>query len=551
MHISSCLHPVKVYNKYTQETLYVPCGKCAACANVRAKRWIEKLTNEARCWKYTYSLYLDYNEESIPRFALVGDFLVEQNPRFFDKFTFDELCIPVKDLDFKHDYDRNYFFERCTNHDGIPHASVRDIQLFKKRLNKYIYKHITGKYKNFRSAIVSEYGPTTFRSHYHGMLFFNDDRIAAQIDKAVSECWKVDNRPLGHCTCEPARVSSSAVAGYVAQYLNRPTHLPSFHSHSALSPFFLTSRHPPLGSLFESSEEVRKIFFDSSCERVTGVIRQGQVQIEPVPLSPVFKNRLFPKCPRFSTLSDPCRIELYRCLLDERQEPFENFVEAKFALHYRLGFSYNHSGIVPSCQSKTWLFDFLFDITKGFTNDAPLLSLYRISSRIYWQAKIFGISFNEYVRYIIRFYNKWSLYQLKKFYEFQESFTYSPDELVFAYPDYVDLYNKSVPMWKQEFLSIEQCKEFTFYRAHSEFIFEDSHKRTKRNRYFEKLAFRDPVLLDILNKFENAKKRYETNEAKSDSWSERLRFVPSNRQFDKFRRDYAVSKYSNRARWKV
>ena len=118
--------------------MYVPCGKCAACANARSKRWIDRLNQESKCWQFTYNLYLDYDDEHIPTFDIVGEFLVEQQIRFHKKFTFDEICIPLKDLNFKHDYDFDYFVARCNEHRGIPHASVKDIQLFKKRLNKYL-----------------------------------------------------------------------------------------------------------------------------------------------------------------------------------------------------------------------------------------------------------------------------------------------------------------------------------------------------------------------------------------------------------------------------
>lgn len=548
MHISSCLHPQKVYNKYTNEVLYVPCGKCAACSNIRAKRWIEKMNQESRCWKYAFSLYLDYNEDSCPRFGLVGDYLVEQNPRFFKKFTFDEICIPISDLKFDYEYERDYLFDRCTNHDGIPHASVRDIQLFKKRLNKWLFKHVTGRYQNFRSAITAELGPTTFRGHYHGILWFNDDRIASKIQEGVTACWSFNNRPLGHTTCEPPKESADAVAGYVAQYITRPTHLPSFHSDHRLSQFFLTSKNPPIGSLYESSKEVREIFFNGSCERVANVVRQGQVQICSVPLSPVFKNRLFPKCPRFDRISDFERVKLYRCLLREDGSPFEDFREAKYQLKRKLGFSYIDSAMHDAPLSNSWLTEFLFSITDGFQNDAPLLSLYRISSRIYFQSQIFGISFNEYLQHIFSFHNNYKKYQLKKFYEFQESFTYSPSELVYMYPSYVDFYN-SQPLWLQERLSLYKSKEFTQYKSQAEFIYEDSHKRSKRNSYFEKLSRRDPSLTSILNRFFDAKKCYETNEAESCAWSQRLRLVSPSGKYYQLRRNCTLLKYPDRSRW--
>lgn len=554
MHLSSCLNPTKVYNKYINDTLYVPCRSCSACANSHSKRWIDKLNQEARCWKYAFNLYLSYDEMNCPRFNIVGDYLVEQCSRFFYdedrqsfdvKFDWEDICIPLNELNFENDYDFNYFVDRCNDCDGIPHASVRDIQNFKKRLNKYIFKHITGKYNNFRSAIVAEYGPTTFRGHYHGIIFFNDDRIASRSQEIISSCWK-----FGHADFCPPKYSKSAVVGYVAQYITRPSHLPSVYAHPKLRSFFLTSRNPPIGSLFESSEEIREIFFSGSPTRNRSIVADGKIKISAVPLEKTFKDRLFPKCPRFDLLSDSCRVELYRCCLSEDGTPYESFIDFKWSLHLKFGFSYIYSFLDKAPMSKTWLCEFLANITECFTNDAPLLSLYRISKRIYFQSIVFGITYNEYLSYIFKFYNNLDLFNLKQFYAFQESFArqYDFKDLVFCYPAYVDAYNRQ-PLWLQEFLNINNALEFRMHKSSMDFIYEESHKRCKQNGYLEKLSFNHPVLSKILNNYHYAQKCNENDKAKSDPWPKRLRFVQSNCKHNQFRRTYAVFKYPNRTRF--
>lgn len=546
MHISSCLHPVRIYNIYTHEQMFVPCGKCAACANSRAKKWIDRLNQESRCWKYCFNLYLDYSDAFVPTFQIVGEYLLEQQKRFFRRFTFDDVCIPLQDLNIK-DYELDYLVNRCECHHGIPHASVLDVQQFKKRLNKYIFKHITGTYNNFRSAIVAEYGPTTFRGHYHGLLWFNDDRIAARIQEAVSKCWK-----FGHSTADAPKHSRNAIAGYVAQYLNRPTHLPTFYTHRLLSPFFLTSRYPPIGSLYESDSEIQRLFLSGSVCRVTENVRDGKTEICSVPLSSTLKARLYPKCPRFSTLSDPCRIELYRCLLQENGEPYDTWEECYFYLRKKLGIRDDYFGldIYKSNWSNYWLFRFFSDITEKFTNVASLLSLYRNTKRIYLQSMIFGISYSEYIKRILKFYKDYELFKLKQFYEFQEEYTrtHLVSGLLYAYPLDCHLRN-CFPHWLQEHLDLSKCDEFVQYKAHSEYLFEESHKRVKQNGYLEKLKLRDPVLLKIINDYHYGKKCYETNEAVSCSRSERLRFVPPRSKHNQLRRDFAVLKNPHCAWW--
>lgn len=544
MHLSSCLHPKIIYNPYTHESIQVPCGKCSACANIRAKRWVDKMNQESRCHKYAFNLYLSYDDEHCPYYQIVGEYLLEQQPRFFKKFTFEEICIPLNELNFEHDYDFNYLVDRCNYHIGIPHASVRDIQLFKKRLNKSLRRY-TGQYRNFRSAICAEYGPSSFRGHYHGIIWCDDERAAKNIAKCVSECW-----PYGHSDCNVPKSSATALAGYVAQYLNRPSHLPSIYAHPSLSPFFLTSKQPPLGSLFESSQEVREIFFNGTCERVERAIKSGQITLVNVPLSPTFKARIFPKCPRYSELSDFERTKLYRCGLDEDGEPFSRFGYFKFKLRQRLGYT----GVYYDDENHndSWLHYFINLITDHFTNDAPLVALYRASSRIYWQSKVFGITFDEYLLHIFKFYENYEHYQLKKFYEFQQDYTqsYPVKDLVYAYPLYVQALNKKIP-WLSLKYDLNKATEFNLYKDNMEYIFIESHKRCKQNGYFKKLAIRDGVLLNILNSYHNAKKRNEINEAKSDTWTQRLRYVPQGRKFYKLWRTPArfVSRYS--PQWKV
>lgn len=556
MHLSNCLHPLTVFNKYTNEVLHVPCGKCAACMNVRAKRWIDKMNQESLCWKYTYSLYLDYDEENVPYYQIVGDYLLEQNPRFFKHFQFEDICIPISDLDLDKDYEFEYVYNRLNDTYGIPHVSVRDIQTFKKRLNKYLYKHVTGHYQNFRSCIASEFGPSTFRGHYHGVLFFNDDRIAKEIGSAVAACWK-----FGHSTCEPPKHSKGAVVQYVTQYLARPTDLPSVYAHPKIRPFFLTSRHPPIGSLYESSEEVRKIFLDGACERVQSTTREGKTEISSVPLSPVFKNRLFPKCPRFSSLSDSCRTQLYRCLFKTNGngeiEPFDTFEDCFLNFHRKLGLHWIDDRKLELTEhaemTNTWLFDFFWNITDGYRNIASIRSLYRNTKRMYWQSLIFGLSYNEYVQKVLQFYKNYELYQLKKFYEFQFDYSqsYPIKDLLFAYPEYVECLKK-LPLWFQErkALELSSAFEFRIHKANSEHIYEESHKRQKQNGYLETLRNKNPQLFHLINSY-YAKKRNEINETVHDAWSERLRFVPPGCKHYQFRRVSALLKYPYRTQWKV
>ena len=36
--LSECLHPVKVFNKYTNDVIYSPCGHCYSCLKNKSNR---------------------------------------------------------------------------------------------------------------------------------------------------------------------------------------------------------------------------------------------------------------------------------------------------------------------------------------------------------------------------------------------------------------------------------------------------------------------------------------------------------------------------------
>ena len=52
LHITSCLHPQRIRNKFTNEMVYVPCGKCEACITTKQQRLVQRLDMERLSWKY-------------------------------------------------------------------------------------------------------------------------------------------------------------------------------------------------------------------------------------------------------------------------------------------------------------------------------------------------------------------------------------------------------------------------------------------------------------------------------------------------------------------
>lgn len=115
-----------------------PCGKCPNCRARSRQEWVFRLRMEYQSCNFGLFVTLTYADEYLPP-------------------------------------------------DGV---SVRDIQLFLKRLRKHFNS------KTLRYFIVSEYGDHTFRPHYHALLFFQIDR-SDDIYDIITDTWKNGNVQFG------------------------------------------------------------------------------------------------------------------------------------------------------------------------------------------------------------------------------------------------------------------------------------------------------------------------------------------------------------------
>jgi hypothetical protein len=98
----------------------------------------------------------------------------------------------------------------------IPYVCNRDLDLFLKRLRSYYPD------EKLRYYAVSEYGPTSFRPHWHLLLFSNSERFSQTVLENVSKAWS-----YGRCD---ASLSRGFAAPYVASYVNSFVALPDFYT---------------------------------------------------------------------------------------------------------------------------------------------------------------------------------------------------------------------------------------------------------------------------------------------------------------------------------
>lgn len=206
-----CLHPLVIQNPSNDQEyvarnpkILVPCGRCEACIISSANQWRVRLQIENQ-------------------FAISA---------FFVTLTYDDDKIP---------------YAKCSNSFGetvvAPVVCKRDCQLFFKRLRK-LYET-----SQIRYFLCSEYGPSTFRPHYHVLVFgiippFDDHfKTRIQITKDIQKCWS-----NGFVTVDD--VTDGRIS-YVTKYLSCTTDLPEYLP----KPFRLMSRRPGLGAIYMDQKD--------------------------------------------------------------------------------------------------------------------------------------------------------------------------------------------------------------------------------------------------------------------------------------------------------
>lgn len=507
---------MRVYNKYIGEYLWTSCGKCNSCRNARAARWSQRCETERQRSKFTFFVTLTYRESCLPKYNLDGGFHAGLRP------SIDELhgmslvstkhskdgSVGFDSLVMDKQADLDLFLDLLQN-DGIPYASKTDIQLFHKRLNKYFFQNVTHTYKNFRYFIASELGSTTLRPHFHALYFVNDSDVAARFKEAILSSWRfgiVDVQYVEGTACS-----------YVAQYVNKPSSLPSFYRASELQPFYFFSKNPTIGAesgfdvfggMPQYSEGVKEIFDKCLVSKIDSRKADfGEVCV--VPIGKSVESRLFPKCPFYSEISSSLRVEFYSISSRFQSRNFNGF------------FTKIKEWLVSSYDS---LYNTGADIYQYVLHKLDYCSesgvnwlkrLYYLSRKVCKLCYTFGISISTFVEKADIYWNKKELYLLKQLYTFQDDVIShgdaSPEDIALMYPEYLRSQGYTVDEYVEAFNPplVQQMKDNAAFYAFS-------NKQTHyKNSYLDSLRDKGKPLFNILNKFYHAKECYETLEALS------------------------------------
>lgn len=292
---SICQHPKTIYDSRGRAIL-VPCGHCLFCLSQKANERKRILTSELNSHKYTLFVTLTFDEENIPLLDLVHSGFRNKYDAY-DIQTGEYVCSHVFDSK------KDVINLRCkSNHDGlIPYAPSRYLQLFIKRLRKYLSKYTNEK---IRYYAISEYGQLHYRPHFHILFTFDENRTFLNVRKAILKSWS-----YGHVDTQLPKDKRRS-SGYLSQYLNSYLSVPSFFKEREVRPRIFHSAM--LG--FSLDQTLKDAIVKEDFERVINYLaqrRDGFTAETPVPAWRSYETYLFPKCKGYSVLSDTQRLRLY------------------------------------------------------------------------------------------------------------------------------------------------------------------------------------------------------------------------------------------------
>ena len=296
--LDKCESPVRLFDKRTQSYMFVPCGHCSSCRRSYQLQWRERLEAESRNSVVVLFFTLTYDNDHVPMVTLSGS----GDDAFLSSNRATIPNIMLRDLDFIPDVEKfpslvinykNSVYVKNT----FPVVCREDVQLFLKRLRRRLsydthslLEGVSSDLKTFRYFICSEYGPNTFRPHYHGLLFLKDKRVA----KAIRECYIFESWSLCNRRNLDCQEVFSCASSYVSKYVVADTRLPLILQIPALATFSLRSTRPAIGSCVlsfaELSDKIKShnLVFDKIQINSDGVVTPVSV-----PISSRITNRFF------------------------------------------------------------------------------------------------------------------------------------------------------------------------------------------------------------------------------------------------------------------
>lgn len=320
-----CFSPVHIKDQYRD--ILVPCGKCDGCRLHKANEWSMRLVDEIENCPNTIFFTLTYNNYFLPKLMLTNvdcddhgyvynTFISDHS----DNIRHNSVDVVVRSENLVIKTPESSIPIQHSDYVGLAYASKVDVQLWLKILRKKLFERFYIWYQNedrknrgfFRYYIISEYGPTTYRPHYHGLLFPKKREFAeCLIEECLYQSWQMCDEGLFK---QYTHYCNSGVSQYVTNYTTGFANLPKvYQQNKEIRPFRLSSRSPAIGYKFYDKTEVFESIFRGDCSYTKSITRLGNSFV--FKYSKDFVSSLFPKCYRYGLVSPERIYFVYGCLL--------------------------------------------------------------------------------------------------------------------------------------------------------------------------------------------------------------------------------------------
>lgn len=305
--LTYCLHPTKYYNKYLQQDIVTPCGHCEACRTHKSNRLHNLIDLHSTSYKYCLFVTLKYNQTFIPKAKLYD--IDEKTCLINEDGVILAECDKLSEVNKTKLYNKVLSKEaRSLPYGVIPYLDSHDLRLFMVRLRQRIstkftrvrkthdikqYRLIPNKFRTdekFTYYGIGEYGPKTFRPHFHILFFFNQSETLQALERHIYKAWQ-----MGDCDI---RQADNNVSSYVSSYVSSSMSLPKIYDSAQIRPFYRKSLHFSFHA--QQAHEIQVLDFeyyrDQSFNKVIGGKDRN------FRFTSSFQNSIYPKITGFGQL---------------------------------------------------------------------------------------------------------------------------------------------------------------------------------------------------------------------------------------------------------
>lgn len=418
-----CEHPKWIRTK-SGEKMLVSCGKCKSCLVDKQRSKALPCSKQEELSKYCMFVTLTYSDDNIPRVFPRLSYSADRR-QIIEYYSIDDGLL-IDSVQYPHSLFRQILVKQDRNscktskslQDYLFVADYRDVQKFIKRFRKNM-SNINGlENERFKYYAVSEYGPISFRPHFHLLMFFDSELLFARFASLVHKSWSLGLVDFS--------LSRGGCSSYVASYVNSITDLPKIFRDTC---FKCKSSHSSLFG-FEVDSESFKEIYKYEPEKIARIVRNKAKDGTVTSSAPwrSYQNYLFPKCVGYGTKPVCLRVETYGGLYALRR----NYGSQRAVDYCHMIIRDFNNGHVPVDVARAFFIENAYTSFFGGLQMPPRdILLGRIYASFHYDALIrkFCLSSPDELYHIIdRYYNSKDYLNLVEFYQ---TFEYIDD----SYPD--------------------------------------------------------------------------------------------------------------------